>query len=71
MEKSGPSTRRIVSFDDLDDNSTILPSGNSGNLASPFYEDQALPYLKGEFRKTHFSEESIKEHSKYHMILLE
>lgn len=69
--KSGPSTRRIVSFDDLDDNSTILPSGNSGNLASPFYEDQALPYLKGEFRKTHFSEESIKEHSKYHMILLE
>jgi len=69
--KSGPSTRRIVSFDNLDENRTILPSGNSGNLASPFYEDQAIPYLKGEFRKTHFSEESIKAHTKYHMILVE
>jgi penicillin amidase len=69
--KSGPSTRRIVSFVNMDENRTILPIGNSGNLASPFYKDQAEEYLNGNFRTTNFSEESIKKNAQFKMILLE
>jgi penicillin amidase len=49
----------------------FLPIGNSGNLASPFYKDQAIEYLNGSFRTTNFSEESIKKNAQYKMILLE
>lgn len=56
----GPSTRRVVDFSDVRNNSwSILPSGNSGNFFSPFYDDQAAMYAKGEFRKMMMNEEEI------------
>lgn len=57
----GPSTRRIVDFSDVRNNSwSILPTGQSGNYFSPHYSDQAEMFVNGEFRKMIMNEEEIK-----------
>lgn len=48
---SGPSTRRVIDFSDIENSMSILPTGQSGNPFSPHYEDQAQMYARGEFRK--------------------
>ena len=66
---SGPSTRRIIDFSDIENSLSILPTGQSGNMFSPFYEDQADMYNKGEFRKMLMNLEAIKNVSKNILIL--
>lgn len=68
--QSGPSTRRIVQFRNPDENRSILPIGNSGNLASPFYRDQARDYLQGKFRRTNVTEKAIERNKVYEMELI-
>ena len=46
---SGPSTRRIIDFSDIENSISILPTGQSGNPLSDHYDDQAEKYNKGEF----------------------
>ncbi|MFS4469145.1 penicillin acylase family protein [Maribacter sp. 2210JD10-5] len=48
---TGPSTRRIIDFSDIENSISILPTGQSGNLFSKHYKDQAQMYVDGEFRK--------------------
>lgn len=48
---SGPSTRRVIDFADIENSMSILPTGQSGNPFSPHYDDQAEMYARGEFRK--------------------
>lgn len=57
---SGPSTRRIIDFSDVENSISILPTGQSGNPFSKHYEDQAEMYVKGEFRKMMMNEEEVK-----------
>ncbi len=58
----GPSTRRIVDFADIRNNSwSILPTGQSGNYFSPYYDDQALMFVNGEFRKMEMNHNNIKQ----------
>ncbi|MEP0984996.1 penicillin acylase family protein [Ekhidna sp.] len=58
----GPSTRRIVDFSDVRNNSwSILPTGQSGNYFSPYYDDQAQMFANGEFRKMLMNHEFIKQ----------
>ncbi|MBL4910568.1 MAG: penicillin acylase family protein [Alteromonadaceae bacterium] len=47
---AGPSTRRIIDFSDIENSVSILPTGQSGNPLSAHYDDQALMYIKGQFR---------------------
>jgi penicillin amidase len=61
---SGPSTRRVIDFSDIENSVSILPTGQSGNPFSPHYEDQAELYIKGEFRKMLLNKEEIIETSK-------
>ena len=57
----GPSTRRIVDFADVRNNSwSILPTGQSGVYFSPHYADQAEMYVNGEYRKMMMNHEEIK-----------
>ena len=56
----GPSTRRIIDFSDIENSSSILPTGQSGNPFSEHYKDQAEMYNKGEFRKMKMNKEEIK-----------
>ena len=57
--KSGPSTRRIIDFSDIENSISILPTGQSGNPFSEHYKDQAEMYNNGEFRKMKMNKEEI------------
>ena len=61
--KSGPSTRRIIDFSDVENSVSILPTGNSGNPMSKHYNDQAEMYNKGQFRKMKMNKKEILETS--------
>ncbi|MBR9854121.1 MAG: penicillin acylase family protein [Algicola sp.] len=58
---SGPSTRRIIDFSDIENSISILPTGQSGNPLSKHYKDQAEMYVKGEFRKMMMNKQEIEE----------
>ncbi|MGB5664142.1 penicillin acylase family protein [Eudoraea sp.] len=66
---SGPSTRRIVDFSDIENSMSILPTGQSGNPFSPHYKDQAQMFINGEFRKMMMNKEEIKTTSKSLLII--
>lgn len=65
---SGPSTRRIVDFSDVENSISILPTGQSGNPFSEHYKDQAEMYVNGEFRKMMMNEEEIRSTKKSVLI---
>jgi penicillin amidase len=56
---SGPSTRRIIDFSDVENSISILPTGQSGNPFSKHYDDQAEMFVNGAFRKMMMNEEEI------------
>ncbi len=56
---TGPSTRRVVDFSDVENSMSILPTGQSGNPFSKHYEDQAEMYINGKFRKMMMNKEEI------------
>jgi penicillin amidase len=55
----GPSTRRIVDFSDVENSWSIIPTGQSGNILSSHYSDQAVLYNEGKFRKMKMNKEEI------------
>ncbi|MBL4745628.1 MAG: penicillin acylase family protein [Flavobacteriaceae bacterium] len=61
--KSGPSTRRVIDFSDIENSVSINPTGQSGNVFSPHYKDQFEMYNKGLFRKMKLNKEEIINHS--------
>ena len=66
---SGPSTRRIIDFSDIENSISISPTGQSGNPFSTHYKDQAEMYINGEFRKMLLNKEEIIAKSKDVLIL--
>ena len=58
--KAGPSTRRVIDFSNIENSVSILPTGQSGNVFSKHYKDQAQKYLKGEFVKTILNKDEIE-----------
>lgn len=56
---SGPSTRRIIDFSDVENSQSILPTGQSGNPFSKHYKDQAELFIQGKFRKMMMNKEEI------------
>jgi len=58
--KAGPSTRRVIDFSDVENSVSILPTGQSGNVFSKHYKDQAQKYLNGEFVKMILNKDEIK-----------
>ncbi|WP_291871439.1 penicillin acylase family protein [Maribacter sp.] len=65
---SGPSTRRIIDFSDIENSISILPTGQSGNPFSKHYRDQAQMFVNGEFRKMLMNKKEIEETSKSLLI---
>ncbi|MEP2026441.1 MAG: penicillin acylase family protein [Reichenbachiella sp.] len=67
---AGPSTRRIIDFADVEGNSwSILPTGNSGNIFSPHYNNQAEMYVNGEYRRQLMNKEEIMKVSEGALVL--
>jgi penicillin amidase len=58
---AGPSTRRVIDFSDVENSMSILPTGQSGNPFSKYYDDQAEMFVNGEFRKMMMNRDEIKE----------
>ena len=58
--KAGPSTRRVIDFSDVENGLGILPTGQSGNVFSPHYDDQAQKYVDGEFVPMKLNQKAIE-----------
>lgn len=58
--KAGPSTRRVIDFSNIENSVSILPTGQSGNVFSKHYKDQAQKYVNGEFVKTMLNKDEIE-----------
>jgi len=65
---SGPSTRRVIDFSDIENSISILPTGQSGNPFSKHYKDQADLFVNGEFRKMMMNREEIESMAEYLLI---
>ncbi len=63
----GPAMRIIIDFADVEGAVSVLPCGNSGNVKSPHYRDQAEMFVSGQFRNMLMNAGEIKT-SKNHMI---
>lgn len=50
LVKAGPSMRNILDFADVETAESVLPTGQSGNLFSPFYKDQTQLHTQGKYR---------------------
>ena len=59
---SGPSMRIGIDFADVAASESILPTGQSGNVFSPFYDNQADLYHAGQFRKQRMDRADIEAH---------
>jgi penicillin G amidase len=65
----GSSQRHIFNVADWDASSTVIPTGNSGEPASNFYCDQTQMYVNGQYHGEYFSDDSVKKHEKFKLIL--
>lgn len=65
----GPAMRIVIDFADIENATSILPTGNSGNIMSPHYNDQAEMYVKGEFRKMKMNKAEIQKSINRLMLL--
>ncbi|MBL7847429.1 MAG: penicillin acylase family protein [Cyclobacteriaceae bacterium] len=69
MSNGGPALRKIMDFSNIENGVTVSPTGQSGNVMSPHYKDQAQMYVNGESRKMMMNREEIVASSK--KLLLE
>jgi penicillin amidase len=65
----GPAMRIVIDFADIENATSVLPTGNSGNVMSPHYSDQAEMYVKGEYRKMKMNKGEIKKLNNLLMLL--
>lgn len=56
---AGPAKRRIIDFADIEHSINVLPTGQSGNVMSEHYADQAQMFVNGEFRLQLMNKEEI------------
>lgn len=65
----GPALRKIMDFSSVESGETISPSGQSGNVMSQFYSDQAEMYATCKFRKMLMNRTEIEGVSENKMVL--
>lgn len=60
----GPALRKITDFGNIENGETVSPTGQSGNVMSAHYSDQAEMFATGKFRKMLMNREEIKSKGK-------
>jgi penicillin amidase len=63
----GPAMRRVLDMGDIARSWSVLPTGQSGHLLSPFYQDQAERYAEGGFRAQWLDREDIEREARYRL----
>lgn len=66
---AGPAERWVLDFVNIENSVGIIPTGQSGNLMSKHYDDQAQMFIVGQYRKQMMNKEEIIESSKSLLIL--
>jgi len=56
----GPALRKITDFSNIESGETVSPTGQSGNVMSKHYSDQAEMFATGKFRKMLMNRDEIK-----------
>ncbi len=64
-----PSFRQIVDMGDLSKSLTIIPPGQSGQLASPTYDNLVEPWLTGEYIPMLWTREQVEREAQTKLIL--
>ena len=59
----GPALRKITDFSNIENGETVSPTGQSGNVMSAHYGDQAEMFATGKFRKMLMNRDEIKTKS--------
>jgi len=65
----GPPYRMIVDLGNLDQSTSLLTPGQSGNPSSPFYDDQADSWLNGSYHPMLFNRSQIENNSPFKLHL--
>lgn len=65
----GPALRKTTDFSDLSNGETASPSGQSGNVMSAFYSDQAEMFATGKFRKMLTRREDVEKVLKGKLVM--
>lgn len=68
-ELSAPSYRQIIDFSDFDRSLIIMPLGQSGNMASPYYKNQLKDWFEGHYIPMCWSRYKVEEHKEHVMYL--
>lgn len=58
---SGPSSRRVIDFSNIEESMGVLPTGQSGNPFSSHYKDQAERFNQGAFYRLLLNPNEIKQ----------
>jgi penicillin G amidase len=61
----GPALRKITDFSDIENGETVSPSGQSGNVMSAHYSDQAEMFATGKFRKMLMNRKDMRSKEKH------
>ena len=67
--KFGPALRRTLDFADPEHGESILPTGQSGNLMSKHYDDQAEMFIQCKTRTEWMNKNEIVRDCKNHLVL--
>ncbi|NOX86002.1 MAG: penicillin acylase family protein [Chlorobi bacterium] len=59
--KGGPAMRLLLDFGDPEHALSIIPTGQSGNIMSPHYADQAEMFVNGEYRIQYMDKSELKK----------
>ena len=65
---SGPSTRRVIDFGDVENSTGISPTGQSGYFFDQHYQDQTPLYLAGKSRRQIINLDRIPRDKKSQLI---
>ena len=65
----GPALRKITDFSSIENGETISPTGQSGNVMSEHYDDQAEGFVTGKFRKMLMNRQEIEKQSNRVLLL--
>jgi penicillin amidase len=68
-ELACPSYRQIVDFSNFDNSQIIMPMGQSGNIASPYYKNQLRDWFGGKYFKMAWSRGKVNQMQKHRLVL--